>query len=48
MGLAMPPVRLVELAQQLGDAAVVGSACTWDYGETIRAIAQKIVERLRH
>jgi hypothetical protein len=46
MGIAMPPVRLVRMAQQLGDTATVGSICLTDYRDTIRAITQKVVERL--
>ncbi|MBI5487766.1 MAG: hypothetical protein HY905_10575 [Deltaproteobacteria bacterium] len=46
MGVAMPPVRLVRLARQLGGSAWVGSVCETDYGPAIRGITAKIVERL--
>jgi hypothetical protein len=46
MGLAMPPVRLVQLAQQLGKDAYVGSQCETDWGDTIRGITDAVVERL--
>ena len=45
-GVAMPPVRLVRLAQLLGNAAWVGSVCDTDYGPAIRGITSRIVERL--
>ena len=47
MGLAMPPVRLVRLARQLGEDAYVGSQCETDYRGTIRGITDAVVARLR-
>jgi hypothetical protein len=46
MGIGMPPVRLVRMAQQFGDTAYVGSSCATDYRDTLRGITQKIVGRL--
>jgi hypothetical protein len=46
MGVAMPPVRLVELAEQLGDAAYIGSCCEANYQPAIAGLTRKIVDHL--
>ncbi len=41
-GLAYPPVRLVELAMQFGENALVQSICTDDFGPAIEHLSEKL------
>jgi hypothetical protein len=46
MGIAFPPVRIVDLVYRFGDAGVLGSICRDDWSDTFEEIARAVQARL--